>query len=460
MKKTDILTLNKNYSSFEGKTVLVCGWARTIRDSKNIAFLELNDGSFKGCQVVLEKQKLENYDEIIKQITGTAFEVVGKVVLTPNSKQPFEINAESVVIAGPCEADYPMQKKGHSLEFLRENCAFRPRTNTFNAVFRIRSEASFAIHKFFNEKGFVYVQTPIITASDCEGAGSMFQVTTLDLEKLAKEKLDYKKDYFEKKAYLTVSGQIDEEPITHSFGRTYTFGPTFRAERSFTTRHAAEFWMMEPEMCFAELDDVIENIEAMLKSVISHVMEKCGDELEFLNKFIDNSLISRLKNVVESEFVRLSYTEAIEILEKVKDKFQYPVYWGVDLQSEHERYLCEEVFKKPVFLTDYPKDIKAFYMRQNDDGKTVAAVDLFLPGIGEVVGGSQREERLEKLLKRMEELGLNKEDYKPYINCRRYGTNKHGGYGLGFERLLMYLTGMSNIRDVSLYPRTTGNLYE
>ena len=458
MKKTDILDLNKNYSSFDGKTVLVCGWARTIRNSKNIAFLELNDGSFKGCQVVLEKQKLENYDEIIKQITGTAFEVVGRVVLTPNSKQPFEISAENVVIAGACQADYPMQKKGHSLEFLRENCAFRPRTNTFNAVFKIRSEASFAIHKFFNEKGFVYVQTPIITASDCEGAGSMFQVTTLDLEKLGKEKLDYKKDYFEKKAYLTVSGQIDEEPITHSFGRTYTFGPTFRAERSFTTRHAAEFWMMEPEMCFCELDELMDNEEEMVKYVISYVLENCKDEMEFLNRFVDNGLLERLKNIVESKFVRLDYTSAIDILLKADKKFVFPVKWGVDLQSEHERYLTEEVYKKPVFLTNYPKEIKAFYMRLNDDGKTVAAVDLLVPAIGELIGGSQREERLDVLKARMAELGLKEEDYKWYLDTRRYGTNKHSGYGLGFERMVMYLTGISNIRDVEIFPRTVGSL--
>ena len=459
MKRIDLATLNKNYNEFTEKKVLVCGWARTIRNSKNIAFLELNDGAFKGCQIVLEKDKLKNYDEIIKQITGSSFEIEGNVVLTPNSKQPYEINATNVKICGSCQNDYPMQKKGHSLEFLRENCALRPRTNTFNAVFRIRSKAAFAIHKFFNEKGFIYVNTPIITASDCEGAGSMFQVTTLDLEKLDNKKVDYTKDFFGKKAYLTVSGQIDEEPITHAFCNTYTFGPTFRAEKSNTTRHAAEFWMMEPEMCFSDLDDIIENEEEMVKYVISYVLENCKDELEFLNKFVDKELLNRLTSVVKSDFVKLDYTEAIKILEKEKDRFEFPVFWGADLQSEHERFLTEQIYKKPVFLMNYPKDIKAFYMRQNDDGKTVAAVDLLLPGVGELIGGSQREERLDKLILRMKELGLNLQDYAPYIDCRRYGTNKHGGYGLGFERLVMYLTGMTNIRDVCFYPRTVGNLY-
>lgn len=459
MKRIQISQLNKDFSGFDGQIVKVCGWARTIRDSKNIAFIELNDGSFKGCQIILEKDKIENFGEVVKQLTGTSFEIEGKVVLTPNAKQPFEINADKVIIAGQCQSDYPMQKKGHTLEFMREHADLRPRTNTFNAVFRIRSIAAFAIHKFFNEKGFVYVNTPIITASDCEGAGSMFQVTTLDLDKVASSgKVDYSKDFFGRKVFMTVSGQIDEEPITHAFCNTYTFGPTFRAENSNTSRHAAEFWMMEPEMCFADLNDVMDNEEEMLKYVIKYVMENCRDELEFLNKFIDNSLLERLNSILSNEFVRLDYTKAIEILEKVKDRFQFPVYWGVDLQSEHERYLTEEVYKKPVFLTNYPKDIKAFYMRQNDDGKTVAAVDLLVPGVGELMGGSQREERLDKLLKRMDELGLKQEDYKAYINTRRYGATKHGGYGLGFERLIMYITGMSNIRDVEFYPRTVGNI--
>ena len=459
MKRIKIENLNKDYANYEGQKIKICGWARTIRNSKNIAFMELNDGCFKCCQIVLEKEKLKNYDEIVKQITGSSFEVIGKLVLTPNSKQPYEINAENVIVCGSCNADFPMQKKGHSFEFLREHCALRPRTNTFNAVFRIRSKAAFAIHKFFNEKGFIYVNTPIITASDCEGAGSMFQVTTLNLEELNNKKVDYNKDFFNKKTYLTVSGQIDEEPITHAFCNTYTFGPTFRAEKSNTTRHAAEFWMMEPEMCFAELDDIIQNEEEMIKYVIKYVLENCKDEIEFLNKFVDNSLLERLNSVVNSKFVQLEYTEAIKILEKEKDRFEFPVYWGVDLQSEHERFLTEHIYKKPVFLINYPKDIKAFYMRQNDDGKTVAAVDLLLPGVGELIGGSQREERLDKLVTRMTELGLNLKDYSAYLDCRKYGTNKHGGYGLGFERLIMYITGMSNIRDVCLYPRTVNNLY-
>jgi asparaginyl-tRNA synthetase len=459
MKRTQIYELNKNFEKYADKKIKIAGWAKTIRDSKSIAFIELNDGCFKNCQVVLLKEKLANFDEVIKQLTGTAFEITGNVVLTPNAKQSYEINAEEINIVGSCEADYPLQKKGHSLEFLREHCALRSRTNTFNAVFRIRSVAAYAIHKFFNEKNFVYVNTPIITASDCEGAGSMFQVTTLDLDKIAKDgKVDYSKDFFGRKVHMTVSGQIDEEPITHAFCNTYTFGPTFRAENSNTSRHAAEFWMMEPEMCFTDLNGVMENEEEMLKFVINYVMEKCPDEIEFLNKFIDTGLIERLKNVVNSEFVRLDYTEAIEILKKSKKTFEYPVKWGIDLQSEHERYLTEEVYKKPVFLMNYPKEIKAFYMRLNDDGKTVAAVDLLVPGIGELMGGSQREERLEKLIARMQELKLDPAEYEDYINVRRYGTNKHGGYGLGFERLIMYITGMSNIRDVSLYPRTVGNI--
>ena len=459
MERTSIKTLHKEYEKFGGKLVKVCGWARTIRDSKMIAFIELNDGAFKGCQIVLEKDKIKNFDEVIKLTTGSSFEIIGEVVVTPNAKQSFEINATEVYIAGKCDADYPLQKKGHSLEFLREHNYLRPRTNTFNAVFRIRSVAAYAIHKFFQERDFVYCHTPIITASDCEGAGSMFQVTTLDLDKVAKSgKVEYEKDFFGRKVFMTVSGQIDEEPMTHAFCNTYTFGPTFRAENSNTSRHAAEFWMMEPEMCFTDLFGVMQNEEEMIKFVISYVMEHCKDELEFLNKFVDKELISRLTNVVESDFVKLSYTEAIEILEKVKDKFEFPVYWGVDLQSEHERYLTEQVYKKPVFLYNYPKDIKAFYMRLNDDGKTVAAVDLLVPGIGELVGGSQREERYEVLTTRMEELGLNLEEYENYINLRRYGTNVHGGYGLGFERLVMYLTGITNIRDVEYCPRTVGSI--
>ena len=457
MNRTEIYKLNKDYKKFDGKTVKVCGWERSLRDSKQIAFLNLNDGSFTGCQVVIERDKINNYDEVVKAITGSSFEIVGTIVITPNAKQPYEINATDVTVLGYADSSYPLQKKGHTMEFLRENSYFRPRTNTFNAVFRIRSVAAYSIHKFFQERNFVYVNTPIITSSDCEGAGSMFQVTTLDLDKIAKTgKVDYSKDFFGKKVFLTVSGQIDEEPMTHSFANTYTFGPTFRAENSNTSRHAAEFWMMEPEMCFTDLFGVMENEEEMVKFVINYVLENCHDEIEFLNKFVDNGLIDRLTNVVNNNFVKLEYTEAIKILEKVKDKFEFPVSWGTDLQSEHERYLTEQVYKKPVFLYNYPKDIKAFYMRLNDDKKTVAAVDLLVPGIGELIGGSQREERLDVLTSRMKELGLNLNEYKNYIDTRRYGTNKHGGYGLGFERLIMYLTGVSNIRDVEYAPRTVG----
>ncbi len=459
MKRTELKSLQKNFADYDGKTVTVCGWARTVRDSKNIGFIELNDGSFKSVQIVLERSKLANYDELVKQNVGASFEIVGKVIVTPQAKQPFEINADKAEVLGTSATDYPLQKKGHSIEFLRSIPFIRARGNLFNAVFKIRSTAAYAIHKYFNERNFVYVHTPIITGSDCEGAGEMFQVTTLDLDRIAKDgKVDYSKDFFGKKASLTVSGQLNEECLTHAFGKTYTFGPTFRAEKSNTTRHAAEFWMMEPEMCFCELDELMDNEEEMVKYVISYVMENGHDEMEFLNRFVDTGLIERLKNVVENDFVRLDYTEAISILEKVKDRFVFPVNWGVDLQSEHERYLTEEVFKKPVFLINYPKDIKAFYMRLNDDKKTVAAVDLLVPGIGELIGGSQREERLDVLKSRMAEMGLKEEDYKWYLDTRRYGTNKHSGYGLGFERMVMYLTGIQNIRDVEIFPRTVGNL--
>lgn len=459
MKRIEIRDLHKSFKDFENKTICVCGWARTIRDSKNIGFIELNDGAFKSIQIVVEREKIENYDEIVKQMVGSSFKIDGKLILTPNAQQPFEINANTVEILGECSADYPLQKKRHTIEFLRTIPTIRARGNLFNAVFRIRSVSAFAIHKFFNERNFVYVHTPIITANDCEGAGEMFQVTTLDLDRIATSgKVDYDKDFFKKKVSLTVSGQLHEETITHAFGKTYTFGPTFRAENSNTTRHAAEFWMMEPEMCFCDINELMDNEEEMIKYVISYVMQECKDELEFLNKFIDNGLIDRLNNIVNNDFVRLDYSEAITILEKVKDRFEFSVKWGIDLQSEHERYITEEVFKKPVFLKNYPKDIKAFYMRQNDDGKTVAAVDLLVPGIGELIGGSQREERLDKLISRMNELGLNIDDYSWYLDTRRYGTNIHSGYGLGFERLVMYLTGISNIRDVEIFPRTVGSI--
>lgn len=459
MKRTELKVLNEKYADFEGKSVLVCGWARTVRDSKNIGFIELNDGSFKSTQIVVEREKIANYDEVAKQNVGASFEIVGKVIVTPNAKQPYEINAESVDVLGESATDYPLQKKGHTMEFLRTIPTVRARGNLFNAVFKVRSEAAFAIHKFFNEKNFVYVHTPIITASDCEGAGQMFEVTTLNLEEVAKSgEVDYKEDFFGKKASLTVSGQLHEEPLTFAFGKTYTFGPTFRAENSNTARHAAEFWMMEPEMCYCDLQGLMDIEEEMVKYIIRHTLENCKDEIEFLNRIVDKNLIERLNGIVNSDFERLSYTKAIEILEKVKDRFEFPVYWGVDLQSEHERYLTEVVYKKPVFLTDYPKDIKAFYMRQNDDGKTVAAVDLLVPAIGELCGGSQREERYDLLVSRMKEMGLNVEEYKYYTDLRRYGSVVHSGFGLGFERMVMYLTGIQNIRDVQIFPRTVGNL--
>ena len=462
MKRIEIRDLYKSFNQFANKEIVVCGWARTVRDSKNIAFIELNDGAFKSVQIVVERNKIANYEDVVKENVGTSFKIKGTVIVTPNAQQPFEINASKVEILGSCDTDYPLQKKRHTIEFLRTIPTIRARGNLFNAVFRIRSVAAFAIHKFFNERNFVYVHTPIITSNDCEGAGEMFQVTTLDLDKLPMKdgKVDYSQDFFGKKVSLTVSGQLHEETITHAFGKTYTFGPTFRAENSNTSRHAAEFWMMEPEMCFCDLEELMDNEEEMIKYVISYVMKECPDELAFLNKFVDTGLIDRLKNIVEHEFVRLDYSEAIKILEKVKDRFVFPVKWGTDLQSEHERYLTEEVYKKPVFLKNYPKDIKAFYMRQNDDGKTVAAVDMLVPGIGELCGGSQREERLDKLQSRIKELGLKEEDYAWYLDTRRYGTNVHSGYGLGFERLVMYLTGISNIRDVEFFPRTVGSIQE
>ena len=459
MKRELIKDLFSKIDEFDGKDVVVGGWVRTIRDSKAFGFIELNDGSsFKCLQVVLEREAVENYDDIVKQNVGCSLVVEGKVVATPENKQPLELKASKISVEGTSTPDYPLQKKRHSLEFLREIAYLRPRTNTFNAVFRIRSEAAIAIHKFFNDRGFVYVHTPIITGSDCEGAGAMFQVTTLDLQKVAESgKVDYSKDFFEKPASLTVSGQLNGETYAMAFGNIYTFGPTFRAERSNTARHAAEFWMIEPEMAFADLADDMDCAEAMVKYVISYVMNTCKNELEFLNQFVDKGLLDRLKNVVENDFVSLPYTKAIEILEPVKDRFEFPVYWGCDLQSEHERYITEEVYKKPVFLTDYPREIKAFYMRLNEDGKTVAAADLLVPGIGELIGGSQREERLDVLLDSMKKFGLKEEDYWWYINLRRYGGTKHAGFGLGFERMVMYLTGISNIRDVLPFPRTVSS---
>lgn len=460
MKAIQIKSLFNGVSSFDGKEVKISGWVRTLRDSKNFGFIELNDGSyFKSCQVVFERDKLNNYDEIARQNVGASLNVTGIFTATPQNQQPFEIKATFIEVEGTSTPDYPLQKKRHSFEFLREKAYLRPRTNTFNAVFRIRSETAFAIHKFFNERNFVYVHTPIITGSDCEGAGAMFEVTTLDMENPPKAEgaVDYSRDFFGKKASLTVSGQLNVEAFAMAYSRVYTFGPTFRAEKSNTARHAAEFWMIEPEMAFSDLSDNMDMAEAMVKYVIKYVMASCAEEIKFLNKFVDTGLIARLNNVTESSFERLSYTEAVDILLPHKDKFEFPVYWGCDLQSEHERYLTEHVFKKPVFLTGYPKEIKAFYMRLNDDGKTVAAMDLLVPGIGELIGGSQREERLDVLNRRIGEMNLNAEDYWWYTDLRRYGGTVHSGYGLGFDRIVMYLTGISNIRDVLPYPRTVGN---
>ncbi|MBR2329783.1 MAG: asparagine--tRNA ligase [Clostridia bacterium] len=461
MERLQLKTLNENTAAYGGKTVTVAGWARTIRDSKAFGFIELNDGScFKCTQIVFERANLENYDEIAKGNVGMSLVVEGVVELTPENKQPYEIKAKAIRIEGASTPDYPLQKKRHSVEFLREIAYLRPRTNLFGAAFRIRSEAAIAIHKFFNDRGFVYVHTPIITGSDCEGAGAMFQVTTLDLDTLNKtETLDYKNDFFGKKAALTVSGQLNAETYAMAFGNVYTFGPTFRAEHSNTARHAAEFWMIEPEMAFCDLQGDMDVAEAMVKYVIDYVSQTCKDELAFLNQFVDKGLLERLQNVSQNAFVRLTYTEAIEILKKNADKFDDKnIFWGKDLQSEHERFLTETVFKKPVFLTDYPKEIKAFYMKQNADGKTVAAADLLVPGIGELVGGSQREDDYDKLVNRIKEMGMKPEDYSWYLDLRRYGGTTHSGFGLGFERMVMYLTGIANIRDVIPFPRTVSNL--
>ena len=458
MKRQHIAGIYASPETFGGQTMTVCGWARTIRDMKNFGFIELNDGScFKSLQVVLERGKLENYDEIARQNVGAAFIVHGELVLTPDAKQPFELKADSVTVEGVSAPDYPLQKKRHSVEFLRTIQHLRPRTNLFSATFRVRSVAAQAVHTFFQDRGFVYVQTPIITGSDCEGAGEMFRVTTLDLDNVPKNEdgtVDYTKDFFEKPVNLTVSGQLEAEAMAMAFGKVYTFGPTFRAEKSFTTRHAAEFWMIEPEMAFCDLSGYMDTAEAMTKYVIRYVLDNCPDEMAFFNQFIDKGLIERLELVANCEFGRISYTEAIEILKKNNKKFQFPVEWGVDIQTEHERYLTEVVFKKPVFVTDYPKEIKSFYMKQNPDGKTVAAADMLVPGIGELIGGSQREENYDKLVARMDELGMDKTNYDWYLNLRKFGGVEHAGYGLGFERMIMYLTGIQNIRDVLPFPRT------
>ena len=461
MKRDLIKSLYADMQNYGGKTVVLGGWARSIRDSKAFGFIDLNDGScHKGCQVVFEREFISNYDEIAKLNVGSAVVVTGTVVLTPEAKQPFEIKATSVEVEGTSTPDYPLQKKRHTVEYLREQAYLRPRTNLFSAVFRVRSEVAFAIHKFFNDRGFVYVHTPIITGSDCEGAGEMFRITTLDVNdppRTENGEIDWSQDFFGKSANLTVSGQLEGETYAMAFGNIYTFGPTFRAENSNTARHAAEFWMIEPEIAFADLDDNMQLAWDMIKYIINHVLSTCKQELEFFNSFVDKTLLDRLNSLAQSDYVKVTYTEAVELLKASGADFKYPVEWGMDLQTEHERYLTEQIYKKPVFVIDYPKQIKSFYMRLNDDGKTVAAMDLLVPGVGEIIGGSQREERIDILLSRMEECGLKEEDYWWYVNLRRYGGTKHAGYGLGFERIIMYLTGVSNIRDVIPYPRTVGN---
>ena len=460
MKRTKISSIYADASAFTSEEITVCGWVRTVRDMKNFAFIELNDGSsHKGLQVIFEKSTLNNYDEIAHQNVGAALIVKGRLELTPDAPQPFELKAASIEVEGTSASDYPLQKKRHSVEYLRTIAHLRPRTNLFSAVFRVRSVAAAAIHEFFQERGFVYVHTPIITGSDCEGAGEMFRVTTIDIDKPPRTedgKIDNTKDFFGKATNLTVSGQLNAENFAMAFGDVYTFGPTFRAENSNTQRHAAEFWMIEPEMAFADLSDYMDNAEALIKYVIRTVLERCPQEMSFFNSFVDKDLLERLNHVASSDFGRVTYTEAVEILKKHNDEFDYKVEWGCDLQTEHERYLTEKIFKKPIFVTNYPKEIKAFYMRLDDDGKTVAAADCLVPAIGEIIGGSQREERLDVLEKRLEELGLNKDDYWWYLDLRRYGSCRHAGYGLGFERLIMYLTGVSNIRDVLPHPRTVG----
>lgn len=458
--KTLVKELFRNSQQFEDKEVTVSGWIRNIRVSKNFGFIELNDGSFFKCVQIVIEDGLDNFEQLAKLNIASAITVTGNLVLTPEAKQPFEIKAQNVVIDGTSTPDYPIQNKRHTMEFLRTQCHLRARTNTFSAVFRIRSMLAYAIHQFFQERGFVYVHTPIITTSDCEGAGEMFQVTTMDMENVPKTeegKTDYAKDFFGKQASLTVSGQLNVETYCMAFRNVYTFGPTFRAENSNTTRHAAEFWMIEPEIAFADLADDMDLAEDMVKYIINYCLQNAPEEMEFFNKFIDKGLLERLNNVVSNDFARVTYTEAVEILKKNNDKFDYKVEWGSDLQTEHERFLTEQVFKKPVFVTDYPKEIKAFYMKLNDDGKTVAACDLLVPGIGEIIGGSQREENYDVLMSRMRECGLNPDDYKFYLDLRKYGTNKHAGFGLGFERAVMYLTGIQNIRDVLPFPRTVGN---
>ena len=460
MEKLVIKDLYKNKENFANKDITLDGWVRTIRDSKNFGFIELNDGSFfKNIQIVIS-DKLKNFKELVKLTICSSIKVTGTFIITENSKQPFEIQATNIEILNVCDNSYPLQKKKHSFEYLRTISHLRPRANTFYAVFRVRSVLSYAIHKFFQEKGFVYVNTPIITSSDAEGAGEMFNVNSFDLANVPKTEngeIDFNKDFFGRPAHLTVSGQLNGETFATAFRNIYTFGPTFRAENSNTVKHAAEFWMIEPEICFADLNDDMDLAEEMIKYIFSYVLENCPEEMEFFNKFIDNTLLERINNVISSDFGRITYTDAVKELEKHNDEFEFKVSWGIDLQTEHERYLCEKIFHKPVFVTDYPMDIKAFYMKQNPDGKTVAAADLLAPGIGEIIGGSQREDNYEKLVNRMKELNMDLDTYWWYLDLRKYGSVEHSGFGLGFERALMYLTGMQNIRDVIPFPRTPKN---
>ncbi len=460
MELTNIRDLFRDKEKYLGNKVTVGGWVRSVRDSKTFGFIVVNDGTFFEPLQVVYHDNMENFAKISKLNVGAAIIVTGTLIATPDAKQPFEIQADSIDVEGESTPDYPLQKKRHSMEYLRTITHLRPRTNTFQAVFRVRSLIAYAIHQFFQERNFVYVHTPLITGSDCEGAGEMFQVTTMDLNNVPKTedgKVDYTKDFFGKPTNLTVSGQLNGETYAMAFKNIYTFGPTFRAENSNTTRHAAEFWMIEPEMAFADLQDDMILAENMIKYVIRYVLENAPEEMNFFNSFVDKGLLERLNHVLNSEFGHVTYTEAIEILEKHNDKFEYKVSWGCDLQTEHERFLTEEIYKRPLFVTDYPKEIKAFYMKLNDDGKTVAAMDCLVPGIGEIIGGSQREDDYDKLVARMDELGLKKEDYQFYLDLRKYGSARHAGFGLGFERCVMYLTGMGNIRDVIPFPRTVGN---
>lgn len=462
MDKVIVSQLYDKINQYTDKEILVKGWIKTIRNSKTVGFIEVNDGScFKNLQVIFEENKLSNYKEIAKLNVGSAIKILGNIIITADAKQAFEINATQIDVEGECTSDYPLQKKRHSLEFLRTIPHLRSRTNTLSSVFRIRSKASYYIHEFFNKNDFIYIHTPIITASDCEGAGEMFKVTTIDYDKILSkniEQVDYTKDFFGKEAGLTVSGQLEGETMALAFGKVYTFGPTFRAEKSNTTRHASEFWMIEPEIAFADLRDDMLLAESMMKYVIKNILESCPDEIEFFNKFYDNELLKKLNGIIENKFEYITYTEAIDILTKSNVSFEFPVKWGNDLQTEHEKYLTEIVFKKPVFIIDYPKEIKSFYMRVNDDDKTVAAMDLLVPGIGEIIGGSQREERYDVLKNKMNDKGLDINQYGWYLDLRKYGGVNHAGFGLGFERLIMYLTGISNIRDVIPYPRTVGTI--